>query len=241
MNQNTIKDMFCRSMLLLFTIVSLSCENKPTDQVSAQAETREQISWRDHWEKPTQKAELLSNSKVHKRIKECLMDTSIVVLTSTLVDDLERYSKIKSLGDINNDGVYDSIIVIPELFIDEEGAIENGASAIFTNNEIPRIRVDVPCLEVDYFFPVDDINNDGLTELGKYYSSCASRFKGLELISLEQNEWKRKGQVTFDVFFDQPEKEKRIEKTGPNKFRMRKITSGYADSIIDTWETFEMK
>ena len=65
---------------------------------SYKAETIEQTSWRDHWEKPTQKAELLSNSKVHKRIKECLLDTSIVVLTSTLIDDLERYSKIKALG-----------------------------------------------------------------------------------------------------------------------------------------------
>ncbi|PQJ32567.1 hypothetical protein BST92_11805 [Nonlabens arenilitoris] len=198
-------------------------------------------SWRDHWENPKQKTQLLSNSKIHERIKESLNDTTIVVLTSTLIENLERYSIIKSLGDINKDGINDSIIIIPELFITKENSYENGSSAIFTDKKIPRIRVDVPCLETDYFFPVDDINNDGNTELGKYYTSCSSRFKSLELISLSQEKWKIKGRVTFDVFYEEPEKEQRIEKIERNKFRMREITSENTDNIIDTWKTFEMK
>ncbi|WP_299782938.1 hypothetical protein [uncultured Formosa sp.] len=227
--------------ILLLLLVSYSCKNISDNGITDKTEIVEFNSWRDHWENPTQKVELLSNSKIHKRIKECLNDTSIVVLTSILIDDLERYSKIKSLGDINNDGINDSILVIPELFVTKNNSVEDGASIIFTDEKIPRIRVDSPCLETSYIFPVSDINNDGITELGKYYSSCSSRFKGLELISLYQKEWNIKGQVTFDIFFEEPKKEERIEKIELNKFRMREITSENTDKTIDTWKTFEMK
>ena len=79
---------------------------------------KEEVSFSvfDHYEKPDQKAILLKNPKVHWLIKECLKDTAIVVLTEPLLEDLEMYSKIKSLGDINNDGINDSIMVIPTLF-----------------------------------------------------------------------------------------------------------------------------
>ncbi|MCH2193704.1 hypothetical protein [Kordia sp.] len=104
---------------------------------------------------------------------------------------------------------------------------------IFTDPNIPRIRVDSPCLETNYVFPVSDINEDGIMELGKYYSSCAIRFKSLELISLDQDQWKVKGKVTFDIFYEEPKKEERIEKIGLNKFRMREITSENIDDKID--------
>lgn len=235
-----MRKIFSISISLLL-LASYSCKNISDIGITDKTEIAETNSWKDHWEKPTQKTELTSNSKIHKRIKECLNDTSIVVLTSTLIGDLERYNKIKSLGDINNDGINDSILIIPELFFTKDNAIEDGASVIFTDKNIPRIRVDSPCLETNYIFPVSDINNDGITELGKYYSSCASRFKGLELISLNQKEWNIKGQVTFDIFFEEPEKEKRIEKIELNKFRMREITSENVNEKTDIWKIFEMK
>ena len=227
--------------ILLLLLVSYSCKNISDNGITYEKEIVEYNNWKEHWENPTQKVELLSNSKIHKRIKECLNDTSIVILTATLIDDLERYSKIKSLGDINNDGINDSILVVPELFITRENSIEDGASVIFTDKKIPRIRVDSPCLETDYIFPVSDINNDGITELGKYYSSCASRFKGLQLISLNQKEWNIKGQVTFDIFFEEPKKEERIEKIELNKFLMREITSENVNEKTDIWKIFEFK
>ncbi|MFK7750809.1 MAG: hypothetical protein AB8B65_20620 [Kordia sp.] len=227
--------------MLLLLLISFSCKNKSDEGIPVKTEITEFNSWRDHWEKPAQKAELLSNSKIHKRIKESLKDTTIVVLTSILVDNLDRYSEIKSLGDINNDGINDSILIIPELFITTNNAVEDGASVIFTDKKIPPIRVNSACLETSYIFPVSDIDNDGIIELGKYYSSCASRFKGLQLISLNQEEWKIKGQVTFDILYEEPKKEERIEKIELNKFRMREITSENADDKIDTWKVFEMK
>ncbi len=212
-------------LILLLLLASHSCKNISDNEIINKTAVVEFNSWKDHWENPTQKAELLSNLKLHKRIKESLNDTSIIILTSTLIDNLEKYSQIKSLGDINNDGINDSIMIIPELFITKKNSYESGSSAIFTDKKIPRIKVNVSCLETDYIFPVSDINNDGIIELGKYYSSCVSRFKSLELISLNQKKWNIKGQVTFDVFFGEPKKEERIEKIELNKFRMREITS----------------
>lgn len=236
-----MKETFSKLLLLLLLSISFSCKNKSDKGIKTEKEIAEVNSWRDNWENPTQKAELLSNLKIHKRIKECLNDTTIVVLTSALVDDLDRYSEIKSLGDINGDGVNDSILIIPELFITTDNAIEEAASVIFTDKRLPRIKVDSPCLETSYIFPVSDIDNDGIVELGKYYSSCASRFKGLELVSLDQEEWKVKGRVTFDILFEEPKKEERIEKIEANKFRMREITLESADEKMDTWKVFEMK
>ncbi|NQY30405.1 MAG: hypothetical protein HRT69_13140 [Flavobacteriaceae bacterium] len=224
-------------LLLIF----ISCKNKPDSAIDLKTETSELKNWKEHWEIPMQKEKLLANQKLHYRIKECLKDTTIIVLTSTLINNLTKYSKIKSLGDINNNSTNDSILVIPELFISDGGGVEDGASVIFTNKNIPRIRVDVSCLDTDYIFPVADINNDGVIELGKYYTSCSSRFKLLELISLNQNEWKVKGLVTFDIFYEEPQKEERIEKIGLNKFRMREITSEDSDEKTDAWKIFEMK
>lgn len=229
------------SILFFLIVILSSCKNNLDNEVKPKIEDSNFKNWKEHWEETNHKKILFSNSSIHTRIKECLKDTSIIVITSTLINDIERYSKIKSLGDINNDGLNDSIIIIPELYITDKNGIEEGASAIFTDIRIPRIRVDSPCLEVDYFFPVDDINKDGIIELGKYYSSCASRFKGLQLISLENKEWNIKGQVTFDIFYEEPKKEERIQKLGLNRFRMREITSESNDSIIDTWTIFEIK
>ena len=215
-------------LILIITTIS-SCKKEET------------INWKNHWENPKLKTELLNNSKIHYRIKESLKDTSIIVLTSYLKNEIENYNKLKSIGDINDDGVIDSILVIPELYIDKHGSHDNGASIIFTDKNIPRIRVNVSCVDIDFFFPVDDIDEDGLTELGQYYTSCASRFKGLRLITLKDNKWKIKEQVIFDILFESPKKEERIIKTGLNTFKMREITLENVDDKIDIWKFFEMK
>lgn len=199
-----------------------------------------EINWRNHWESPKIKNKLLADPTIHKRIKESLIDTSIVVLTSTFIVDTDRFTKVKSLGDINNNFINDSIMVIPELFITEEGSYENGASIIFTDASIPRIRVDVPCLDVDFIFTVDDINEDGIKELGKYSTSCASRFKGLQLITIKDEKWIIDNQVIFDVLFEEPHFSKRIEKTGLNTYKMREISLETVDTKYDIWKEFTL-
>lgn len=197
--------------------------------------------WADIWENPLNKAILLKNPKIHYRIKECLRDTSIIVLTTTFVES-DHFLRIKNLGDINGDGINDSIMVIPELYIRADSSIEEGASVIFTDPKIPRIRVDICCLDVDYIFPVADINEDGFLELGKYYSSCVSRFKRIDLISMKDGQWEVQGSVTYDIYFEFPSKEYRVQKVSRNVFRMREIMIGRCDinSRIDKWVTFTM-
>ncbi|WP_397362367.1 hypothetical protein [Olleya sp. R77988] len=217
--------------ILLTVVITLlfSCKKEDTP------------NWKDHWENVTIKKELLNNPKIHPRIKESLIDTSIIVITTYLKEDIEKYNTLKSLGDINNDGINDSILVIPELYIGKTGDVEEAASILFTDKTIPRVSVDVGCLGTDFFFPVADIDEDGIMELGQYYTSCASRFKSLILIALQDNKWTPQGQVTFDIWFDDPIKEERIMKTGLNSFKMREITTESPDSIIDIWLPFTMK
>ncbi len=230
--------------IIIFTVflVIFSCKNKIKTESKAENETVKEIivDWKDHWEKPKEKSELLASPKVHYRIKESLRDTAIIVLTS-FFENPDSYSTAKSIGDINNDGVNDSILVIPELYITAEGSYENGSSIIFIDKNIPRIRVDVTCLDTDYIFQVADIDEDGIVELGKYYTSCVSRFKRLELISLKNSEWEILGQVTFDISIEKPKKEERIKKISLNKFQMREIIAESNDMKTDIWKTFEIK
>lgn len=195
------------------------------------------VNWKYHWEDPEQKEALLANPKVHHCIKEALRDSSILVLTRSVTARVAYYSQIKSLGDINNDGVNDSIVVIPELFVTEDNSYEDGYTALFTSKEIPRIRVGTRCLGIDDLFPVADIDEDGVTELGEYANACTSRYKGLHVLTLQNNQWIEKGGVTFDTWFPNPPKEERIVKTGINTFKMREITKKEEN---DKWVFFTM-
>ncbi|AXO80992.1 hypothetical protein DZC78_11555 [Olleya aquimaris] len=220
-------------IIFVITLIFLSCKDDKNLEVGATIKNNETSNWKDYWEKPNERAELIANPIIHERIKQCLKDTSIIVLTSMILENPTNYSKVKYLGDINKDGLNDSILIIPELYITKDKSYENGASVIFTDNQIPRIKVDVSCLETEYIFRAFDIDDDGIAELGKYYTSCASRFKTLELISLKNNNWNILGQVLFDTWYENPIIEERIRKIGQNKFQMREITEE-----IDIWKTF---
>ena len=120
-----------KNLLFKISLASLififSSRNNDNDKVPIKTKTSEYSNWKDHWENPSQKISLHTNSETHPIIKESLKDTSIIVLTATLTNGIERYSEVKSLGDLNNDGINDSILIIPELFITKENAIEEGA------------------------------------------------------------------------------------------------------------------
>jgi hypothetical protein len=222
--------------ILPFIVIIVFSRCQPKDVV----QNNKKVDWRDHWEDPKEKDSILLMEWVHPRVKQCLKDSEIVVLTESFLSDTSRFSSLRNLGDINGDLINDSIMVVPELFITTDSSYENGTSIIFSDPLIPRIRVDQECLDVDYVFSTDDIDEDKHVELGKYYTSCVSRFKRIDLLSLKDNQWRSYGTVTFDTWFEDPPKEQRIRKTDKGKFEMREVTDS-AGAKVDRWIKFRLQ
>ena len=57
-------------------------------------------------------------------------------------------------------------------------------------------------------FVCPDIDEDGINEIGIFYSSCVSRYKSLRIYSLKQNQWTEIGTSTFEVLTQDPTKVK---------------------------------
>lgn len=135
----------------------------------------------------------------------------------------------KDIGDIDNNKISDTVIVVPELLAikDEDSDnvyYEEGASFVFANRKLPRIKVDAMCVSCDYIFPIGDIDEDGIMELGQYYSSCASRLKVLLVLHLEDGVWKEIAQCLYDASMEVPHFSKRIKKLKKGLFQMDEIT-----------------
>ncbi len=181
-----------------------------------------------------EKQKLLLDTSLHYRIKELLNDTSVKVLAEYLLErqDKEGYKifgSLKDIGDIDNDKIRDTVIVVPELLAlkDEDSDnvyYEEGASFVFTNRKLPKIKVDALCVSCDYIFPIGDIDEDGIMELGQYYSSCSSRLKVLLVLHLENGVWKEIAQCLYDTSMEVPHFSKRIKKLKRGLFQMDEIT-----------------
>jgi hypothetical protein len=99
-----------------------------------------------------------------------------------MIKDFEGFNNV---GDGNNDGKDDFVFVLHPL-----NKCEEGQSYYFSNSAIPRIETDSYCCHPKSVFSIGDIDEDGKNELGQYYSSCASRYKGMTIWSLKGGKWK---------------------------------------------------
>jgi hypothetical protein len=99
-----------------------------------------------------------------------------------MIKDFEGFNNV---GDVNNDGKDDFVFVLHPL-----NKCEEGQSYYFSNSAIPRIETDSYCCHPKSVFSIGDIDEDGKNELGQYYSSCASRYKGMTIWSLKGGKWK---------------------------------------------------
>jgi len=186
------------------------------------------------------KNDLLSNSKLNPIVKYYILDTTAIVLLDQITDSIQY----KSLGDINGDGRQDSIFLMPEFLYNDStkslGSITH--SFTFTDKSLSRIQKDKGCNQLDDLFVTNDIDEDGIKELGLYTSSCASHYKALRVFSYKNGSWKEEGVVTFDLFHDNPPKEERIKKTSKGKFALREISDlGIENKFHDAWIDFEIK
>ncbi|WP_341839034.1 hypothetical protein [Chitinophaga caseinilytica] len=128
------------------------------------------------------------------------------------------FEGVNIIGDIIGNKRNDTVFVLPTF-----NYCEDGDSYYFFDTSLPRLYTDSYCCHPDNLFPIGDIDEDGISEICIFYSSCASRFKSLIAYSLKKKTWKEIGRCTFDINFMEPDKEKRVRKRDKGKFEMLEI------------------
>ena len=137
----------------------------------------------------------------------------------------EYFEGIKLLGYLKNNNTKDSVFVLPALTVCEDG----GESYYFSDTSIPRLHTESVCCHPENIFLVGDIDEDGISEIGQYTSSCVSRYKGLIVWTLKNRQWKKVGECSYDMFYEKPPMKRRVRKTGKGKFEMLEISDCVSD------------
>ncbi len=145
----------------------------------------------------------------------------------------EDFEGIKSIGDINNDGKTDSVFILNPL---NRCEYDYGQSYYFTDTSLPRIISESYCCHSSNIFVAPDIDEDGIYEVGFYYSSCTGRYKALVLLRLKDKQWEQIATSTFDILTQDPEKIKfkgLVQKISKNQFSIKNFIDSkqYWDTI----------
>ncbi len=154
-----------------------------------------------------------------------------------LKDDFEGLRKIANL---KHHKIRDAVFVLYPISV-----CEDGQSYYFTDTALPRLQTDSYCCHPDNIFSVGDIDEDGIAEIGQYYSSCTSHYKSLCVYTLKNKAWKQVGHSVFDqhyMKYDVPFAS-HVRKTGKGKFEMHEISDLTADTSgqkkgLDSWLKF---
>ena len=171
---------------------------------------------------------------IHKYAPDCRPN---VFAKAGLKDDFEGLRKIANLKHHN---IRDSVFVLYPISL-----CEDGQSYYFTDTALPRLQTDSYCCHPDNIFSVGDIDEDGIAEIGQYYSSCTSHYKSLYVYTLKNKAWKQVGHSVFDQHFmkyDVPFASY-VRKTAKGKFEMHEISDLTADTSgqkrgLDGWLKF---
>jgi hypothetical protein len=136
---------------------------------------------------------------------------------------LESYEGFKNVGDLNHNLRPDSVFVLNPINWCEENY---GQSYYFTDTTLPRLKTDSYCCHPSSIFSVGDIDEDGIEEIGEYYTSCTSKYKSLIVYSLKNGGWKRVGQCAYDLRYSEYEANYKsyIKKLKKDSFAMLEIT-----------------
>jgi hypothetical protein len=140
-------------------------------------------------------------------------------------DDFEGLCYI---GDINHNNIKDSVFVLhPLSFCQFPGEQSNdGQAYYFLDTTLPRLQTESYCCHPSSLFVAGDIDEDGVQEIGQYYSSCVSHYKSLYVYTLKQHRWKEAGHVVYDLFYADSTKpySSYVRKTSKNQFEMLEVT-----------------
>ncbi len=148
----------------------------------------------------------------------------------------DEFDGIRIIKGIKTSKQKDTVFVIPNF-----NFCDDGESYYFFDKTLPRLYTDSYCCHPDNFFVCTDINEDGINEVGIFYSSCSSRYKSLRIYSLQKDidSWKEIGIGTFDVMTKDPTKVKYgdlIKKICKDKFQICNFSDGQTE-----WKTLIMK
>lgn len=146
----------------------------------------------------------------------------------------EEFEGIKIVKGIRTNKHADTVFVIPPF-----NYCDDGESYCFFDKTLPRLFTDSYCCHPDNFFVCPDIDEDGINEIGIYYSSCASRYKSLRIYSLKDEHWKEVGISAFDILTQDPEKvqfDNLVKKISKGTFKICNFIEGQTK-----WETMTMK
>jgi hypothetical protein len=162
----------------------------------------------------------------------------IITYQDTLLKS--EFEGVKNIGDINNDKLNDTVFVVPTF-----NYCDDGNSYVFFDTTLPRLNTDSYCCHPNNIFSVGDIDEDGISEIGQYYSSCASHYKSLIVYSLKDNEWKEVGHCVYDLFYMDIGKPYSyfVKKISKGKFAMLEITDSTDDKTKigkRNWKKFSM-
>jgi hypothetical protein len=146
----------------------------------------------------------------------------------------ENVEGVKVVDGIIEKGKHDTIFIVPSF-----SYCENGQSYCFFNNSIPRLYTESNCCHLSNFFTVGDVDEDGVLEIGIYFSSCVSRYKSLRVYSLKNEKWVQIGLSSFDIDTKDPANvsfKNLVKKVKKNEFKMCSFMDG-----ITEWKTTIMK
>jgi hypothetical protein len=98
----------------------------------------------------------------------------------------EEFEGIRIVKGIRTDKQSDTVFVMPTF-----NYCDDGESYCFYDKTLPRLYTDSYCCHPGNFFLCNDIDEDGINEVGIFYSSCSSRYKSLIIYGLKNGQWKK--------------------------------------------------
>ena len=162
-------------------------------------------------------------------------------------NDLKNsFENPQKLGVVRQHTPTEVFVLLPFNYCKLEGQkIIEGKFYYFTDTALPRLETAVYCTHPSDIFLAGDIDEDGISEIGQYYSSCSSHYKSLYVWTLKNNRWLQVSHSVFDQHFmkyDRPFSSY-VKKIRKGKFAMYEKTdlpSDKAKSKQGYWLKFEM-
>lgn len=116
-------------------------------------------------------------------------------------DALNDFEGIKPIGHIRTGKTKkDSVFILNPLttckYATED--VYDGQAYYFTDTTLPRLQTDSYCCHPTNIFLVGDIDEDGISEIGLYLSSCAGHYKSLKVYKLKGKSWREIGSCVYD-------------------------------------------